>query len=87
MQSSYVYSVGILAVITIVVWVFFAYNTFQPKNKKIEKNEKVKNKISHRSLHDRRNILPLRAAGLGQHNALSTSMSLVCFMSLQIWKT
>ena len=28
----------------------------------------------------------LRAAGVGQHNALLTSTSLACFMSLPIWK-
>ena len=38
-QSNYVYNVGILAVLAIVVCVFFAYNTFQPKNKK-QANEK-----------------------------------------------
>ena len=28
----------------------------------------------------------LKAAGVGQHNALLTSTSLACFMSLRIWK-
>ena len=31
---TYVYGVGILAVLAMDVCVFFAYNTFQPKNKK-----------------------------------------------------
>ena len=38
-QSNYVYGVGILAVLASGVCVFFAYNTFQPKNKK-QANEK-----------------------------------------------
>ena len=38
-QSNYVYGVGILAVFATGVCVFFAYNTFQPKNKK-QANEK-----------------------------------------------
>ena len=32
-NDAYVYGVGILAVLSIGVCVFFAYNTFQPKNK------------------------------------------------------
>ena len=38
-QSNYVYGVGMRAVFVIGVCVFFAYNTFQPKNKK-QANEK-----------------------------------------------
>ena len=38
-NDTYVYGVGMLAVLTIDVCVFFAYNTFQPKNKK-QVNEK-----------------------------------------------
>ena len=38
-NGSNVYGVGILAVLAIGVCVFFAYNTFQPKNKKLV-NEK-----------------------------------------------
>ena len=34
-SDTYVYGVGILAVLAIGVCVFFAYNTFQPKNKKL----------------------------------------------------
>ena len=34
-QSDYVYCVGILAVLVIGVCVFFTYNTFQPKTKKL----------------------------------------------------
>ena len=34
-NDTYVYGVGVLAVLGIGVWVFFAYNTYQPKNKKI----------------------------------------------------
>ena len=33
-QLNYVYGVFIFAILAIVVCVFFAYNTFQPKNKK-----------------------------------------------------
>ena len=33
-QSAYVYGIGVLAVLAIDVYVFFAYNTF-PKNKKL----------------------------------------------------
>ena len=44
-QSNYVYGVGRLVVFTTSVCVFFAYNTFHPKNKK-QANEK---KISHRN--------------------------------------
>ena len=44
-QSNYVYGVGRLAVFATSVCVFFAYNTFHPKNKK-QANEK---KISHRN--------------------------------------
>ena len=38
-NDNYVYGVGILAVLAIGVCVFFTYNTFQPKNKKLV-NEK-----------------------------------------------
>ena len=38
-NHTYVYGVGILAVLAISVCVFFTYNTFQPKNKK-QVNEK-----------------------------------------------
>ena len=38
-QSNYVYGVGMRAVFAIGVCVFFAYNTFQPKNEKLV-NEK-----------------------------------------------
>ena len=38
-NDTYVYGVGILAVLAIGVCVFFIYNTFQPKNKKLV-NEK-----------------------------------------------
>ena len=38
-NDTYVYGVGILAVLAIGVCVFFAYNTFQSKNKKLV-NEK-----------------------------------------------
>ena len=38
-NDTYVYGVGILAALAIGVCVFFAYNTFQPKNKK-QANEK-----------------------------------------------
>ena len=41
-NDTYVYGVGILAVLAIGVCVFFAYNTFQPKNKK----KPMKSKIS-----------------------------------------
>ena len=34
-NDTYVYGVGMLAVLAICVCVFFAYNTFQPKNKKV----------------------------------------------------
>ena len=34
-NDTYVYGVGILAVLAIGVCVFFTYNTFQPKNKKL----------------------------------------------------
>ena len=34
-QSDYIYGVGMLAVLAIGVCVFFAYNTFQPKIKKL----------------------------------------------------
>ena len=38
-NDAYVYGAGMLAVLAIGVRVFFAYNTFQPKNKKVV-NEK-----------------------------------------------
>ena len=40
-NGTYIYGVGIIAVLAIGVCVFFAYNTFQPKNKKLinEKQE------------------------------------------------
>ena len=38
-QSDYVYGAGIVPVLAIGICVFFAYNTFQPKNKK-QANEK-----------------------------------------------
>ena len=38
-NDTYVYGVGMLAVLAIGVCVFFAYNTFQPKNEKLV-NEK-----------------------------------------------
>ena len=38
-QSNYVYSVGILAVLAIGVCVFFAYNTFRPKKQANEKQD------------------------------------------------
>ena len=38
-NDTYVYGVGILAILAIGVCVFFTYNTFQPKNKKLV-NEK-----------------------------------------------
>ena len=41
-NDTYVYGVGMLAVLAIGVCVFFAYNTFQPKNKK----KPMKSKIS-----------------------------------------
>ena len=34
-NDTYVYDIGILAVLAISVCVFFTYNTFQPKNKKL----------------------------------------------------
>ena len=34
-NDTYAYGVGILAALAIGVCVFFAYNTFQPKNKKL----------------------------------------------------
>ena len=34
LNDTYIYGVGILAVLVISVCVFFTYNTFQPKNKK-----------------------------------------------------
>ena len=34
-NDTYIYGVGILAVLAIGTCVFFAYNTFQPKNKKL----------------------------------------------------
>ena len=34
-NDTYVYGVGMLAVLAIAVCIFFAYNTFQPKNKKL----------------------------------------------------
>ena len=40
-NDTYVYGVGILAVLATGVCVFFAYNTFQPKNKKIINKKKV----------------------------------------------
>ena len=42
-NNTYVYGVGILAVLTIGVCVFFTYKTFQPKNKK---NLSMKNRIN-----------------------------------------
>ena len=39
-NDTYVYGVGILAVLTTGVCVFFACNTFQPKNKKIINKKK-----------------------------------------------
>ena len=39
-NGAYVYSVGILAVLAIGVCVFFAYNTFQAKNKKQSNGKK-----------------------------------------------
>ena len=44
-NDTYVYGFGILAVLAIGVCVFFAYNTFQPKNKKLV-NE---NRINHQN--------------------------------------
>ena len=38
-NNTYIHGVGIVAVLAIGVCVFFAYNTFQPKNKK-QANEK-----------------------------------------------
>ena len=38
-QSNYVYSVGILAVLAIGVCVFFAYKTFRPKKQANEKQD------------------------------------------------
>ena len=34
-NGAYVYGLGILAILAIEVCVFFTYNTFQPKNKKL----------------------------------------------------
>ena len=34
-NDTYVYGVGMLAILVISICVFFAYNTFQPKNKKL----------------------------------------------------
>ena len=36
-NDTYVYGVGMLAILAIGICVFFAYNTFQPKNKKLVK--------------------------------------------------
>ena len=41
-NDTYVYRVGILAVLAIGVCVFFAYNTFQPKNKPMKKGSTSK---------------------------------------------
>ena len=41
-NDTYVYGVGILAVLAIGVCVFFAYNTFQPKNKPMKKGSTSK---------------------------------------------
>ena len=46
-QSNYVYGIGILAVFVIVVCVFLAYNTFQPKNKKPINEKKDQPKRRH----------------------------------------
>ena len=35
LNDTYVYGVGMLAVLAIAVCIFFAYNTFQPKSKKL----------------------------------------------------
>ena len=39
-NGAYVYGIGILAVLVIGVCVFFTYNTFQPKNKKLVNEKK-----------------------------------------------
>ena len=41
-NDTYIYGIGMLAVLAIGACVFFAYNTFQPKNKKLvnEKQDK-----------------------------------------------
>ena len=48
-NDTYVYGVGMLAVLAICVCAFFAYNTFQPKNKKLlnEKQDQVPSKRRH----------------------------------------
>ena len=40
-NDTYVYGVGMLAVLAISVCEFFAYNTFQPKNKKQANEKKI----------------------------------------------
>ena len=42
-NGTYVYGVGIIAVVAIGVCVYFAYNTFQPKN------SSMKNRINHQN--------------------------------------
>ena len=39
-NGAYVYGIGILAVLAIGICVFFTYNTFQPKNKKLVNEKK-----------------------------------------------
>ena len=41
-NDTYVYDSGILAVLAIGVCVFFTYNTFQPKNKKLVNEKRIK---------------------------------------------
>ena len=48
-NDTYVYGVGILAVLAIGVCVFFTYNTFQPKNKK-QINEKNNQPLKRRHM-------------------------------------
>ena len=45
-NDTYVYGVGILAVVAIGVCIFFACNTFQPRNK----NSSMKNRINHHNV-------------------------------------
>ena len=46
----YVYGVGMLAVLAIGVCVFFAYNTFQPENKKQTNEKKAQPPKRHHTL-------------------------------------
>ena len=52
-HSNYVFSAGIIAVVAIVVCVFFAYNTFQPKKLINEKKDRQNDVICFRKIYNK----------------------------------